>query len=76
MDCVLVRRESRHLEIQVGHIVTVEMLDSKQDLLDEEGGLLLSQSLPLGDEVEEFSSPQPGNEVITGGPGQEILTVL
>ena len=56
--------------------MTVEMLDSKQDLLDEEGGLLLSQSLPLGDEVEAFSSPQPGNEVITGGPGLEILTVL
>ena len=40
--------------------MTVEMLDTKQDLLDEERGLLLSQSLPLSYEVEEFASSQAG----------------
>ena len=56
-----------HLEIQVSDVVTVEMLDTEQDLLDEERGLLLSQSLPLSYEVEEFASSQAG--IIIFDPG-------
>ena len=47
-----------HLEIQVSHIVTVEVLDSKQDLFDKEGSLLLSKPLSLSYKVEQFPAPQ------------------
>ena len=51
----------------MSHVVTVEVLDPQQDLLDEERGLLLSQPLPLSYEVEEFASSQPG--IIIFDPG-------
>ena len=65
----------------MSHVVTVEVLDPQQDLLDEEGGLLLCQPLPLGYEVEQFSSPQSGNMEVfySGAPAvrtSEILTAL
>ena len=68
-----------HLEIQVSHIMTVEMLDPQQDLLDEEGGLLLCQPLPLSYEVEQFAPSQSGNiEMFYCGAAEmsELLTAL
>ena len=40
-------------------VVGVEVLDPQQDLLDEEAGLLLGQSLPLRDEVKQLAAPEP-----------------
>ena len=61
---VTARCEPRHLEIQVSHIVTVEVLDTQQDLLDKEGRLLLCQSPSLSNEVKQFPATQAGNGII------------
>ena len=48
-----------HLEVEVRGVVGVEVLDPQQDLLDEEAGLLLGQSLTLRDEVKQLAAPEP-----------------
>ena len=53
-----------YFEIEMGDVVTVEVLHAQQDLLDEVGGLLLGQPLPLSDEVEQFTAPQTIKSIV------------
>ena len=53
-----------YFEIEMGDVVTVEVLHAQQDLLDEVGGLLLGQPLPLSDEVEQLTAPQTIKSIV------------
>ena len=44
------------LEIEVCDALAVHVLDPEEDLLDEVGGLLLRETLLLGDEVEQLAA--------------------
>lgn len=56
------------LEIKVGNFLRVKVVHPIQDLLNEAGGLLLTQRLLLGQEIEQFSSGHSGRHQ-WGGPG-------
>lgn len=47
------------LEIKVSNFLGMKVVHSVQDLLNEAGGLLLTQRLLLGQKVKEFSSGHP-----------------
>lgn len=53
-----------HLEVEVRGVVGVEVLHPQQHLLDEEARLLLRQSLPLSDEVEQLAAAEPAQGVM------------
>lgn len=48
----------------MSHIVTVEMLHPEQDLLDEEGSLLLCQSFSLRDKIKQLAAAETEMEKI------------
>jgi hypothetical protein len=54
-----------YLEVEMGHIVGVQMLDPQQDLLDEVARLLFRQSLSLRDKVKQLPATQPGESKST-----------
>ena len=64
VNCTLFRCWEPHLEVEVRGVVGVEVLHPQQHLLDEEARLLLRQSLPLSDEVEQLAAPEPAQGVM------------
>lgn len=53
---ILLPHSFTDLEIKVSNFLGMKVVHPVQDLLDEAGGLLLTQRLLLGQEVEELSS--------------------
>ena len=51
-----------YLEVEVGDPLGVHVLQAAEDLLDEEGGLGLAETLLLCDEFEQLASADPGEQ--------------